>query len=439
MLDEVVPEGCVMKSSDQPPTTPRPTDPGRAASPARDGAPQPGLLRTGGFWFLLTAAFGRLPAAMIQLGILLYVTRAGAGLAVAGLAVAALGIGTAIGAPLVGRLVDRYGPLPVLLGATAVQLGSLLALVRVDVSVLAALFGLSVLLGAANPQVAAIARSRWTRLARYADTRPDLESGDRLVRRALGYESAMDEVSFVLGPALGGVLIGALGARPGLLVIAALTLVGQGAFALFLLREPPSALGGVTGRGPIPWLVMLAPLLAAGAVGIGFGSLQTGLAAHFDVVGRPGLTGPVYAVVGLGSGIASLLTGRLPGPVWPRLPLGGAILVGGALLMRATVDHLPLLVLGALLAGLGIGPILVSAFTLVERFAPRSSLTTAMTAMATATVLGVSFGAAVGGRVAEPLLLAVAAGVLAGILGVPAARARVPTDPVPTEPVPTEP
>ncbi|OYO03287.1 MFS transporter [Enemella evansiae] len=384
---------------------------------------QPSLLRTGGLPFLLTAAFGRLPAAMIQLGVLLYVTRAGGGLATAGLAVAALGIGTAVGAPVVGRLVDRHGALPVLLGATAIQLGSLFGLMWVGVSVLPALLALAALLGAANPQVAAIARSRWTRLARYADDRPDVAGGDQLVRRALGYESAIDEVSFVLGPAVGGVLIGALGARPGLLVIAALTLFGQGAFALFLLREPTSALAGQSGRGPIPWRVMLAPLLAAGAVGVGFGSLQTGLAAHFEAVGQAGLTGPVYAVVGVGSGVASLLTGRLPGPVWPRLPIGGVMLVAGALLMAGTLDSLPLLVLGALLAGLGIGPILVSAFTLVERFAPRASLTTAMTAMATATVLGVSLGAAVGGRLDQPLLMAVAAGVLAALLGVPARKA----------------
>ena len=138
-------------------------DPTPSTSPR---VPPPSLRRSGGMAFLLTAAVGRIPAAMIQLGVLLYVTRAGGDLASAGLTVAALGIGTALGAPVIGRLIDRHGPLPVLLAATAVQLLTLLGLVGAGVASLPLLLGLAALLGAANPQVAAIARSRWTRRPR---------------------------------------------------------------------------------------------------------------------------------------------------------------------------------------------------------------------------------------------------------------------------------
>ncbi|OYO24132.1 MFS transporter [Enemella dayhoffiae] len=379
--------------------------------------PPTGLVRIGGVPFLFTAAVGRMPAAMIQLGMLLFVTRSGGGLALAGLTVAALGVGSAIGAPLVGRLVDRFGPLRILLGCTAIQVACMVALIRVVGHQLPTLL-LAALLGAANPQVAAVARSRWTRLVRDRGTGA---GADRLMGRALGYESAMDEVSFVLGPAVGGALIGGLGARPGLLAVIAITVLGQGAFAVFLLRNP--TLAGTSGRGPLPWSRMLLPLTAGLAVGTAFGATQTGLTAHFEATGRPGLTGAVYALVGVGSAVASLLAGRLPGPLWPRMLAGGAILTCGALTM-AYASALPLLALGALVVGVGVGPLLVSGFTLVERAAPRQSLTTAMTAMATATVVGVALGAAVGARLDQALFLTAGAGALAVLLGLFARRAR---------------
>ncbi|NNG20891.1 MFS transporter [Naumannella sp. ID2617S] len=387
--------------------------------PALHPPPSPCLVRIGGAPFLITAAVGRMPAAMIQLGMLLFVTRSGGGLALAGLTVAALGVGSAVGAPVVGRLVDRFGPLRILLGCTAVQVACMTALIQVVGHQLPTLL-LAALLGGANPQVAAVARSRWTRLVRdHGSTAP---AADRLMGRALGYESAMDEVSFVLGPAVGGALIGGLGARPGLLAVIAITVLGQGAFAGFLIRHPTPA-GGGSGRGPLPWLRMLLPLAAGVAVGTAFGATQTGLTAHFEATGRPGLTGAVYALVGVGSAIASLLAGRLPGALWPRMLAGGAILTGGALTM-AYASALPLLALGALVVGIGVGPLLVSGFTLVERAAPRGSLTTAMTAMATATVVGVALGAAVGARLDEALLLTAGAGCFAALLGVLARRSR---------------
>lgn len=89
---------------------------------------QDSLVAAGGWPFLITAFIGRLPAATLQLGLLLYVSGAGLSLGLAGITVAAVGLGSAVGAPLVGRLIDHFGPLPVVVSATLIQLLSLTAL-----------------------------------------------------------------------------------------------------------------------------------------------------------------------------------------------------------------------------------------------------------------------------------------------------------------------
>ena len=58
---------------------------------------------------------------MNQLGLLLIVSAQGRGLALAGSAVAAVGVGAAVSAPVVGRLIDRFGPVRVLCAAMLLQ------------------------------------------------------------------------------------------------------------------------------------------------------------------------------------------------------------------------------------------------------------------------------------------------------------------------------
>ena len=121
-----------------------------AAPPATDLS----LVHAGGLPFLATAFVGRLPAATVQLGLLLYVSGAGLGLGLAGVTVAAAGLGSAAGAPVIGRLVDRLGPLPVVLGASFVQLlglGGLLAGVRHDAAP-AVVLACAAVIGAGGPR-----------------------------------------------------------------------------------------------------------------------------------------------------------------------------------------------------------------------------------------------------------------------------------------------
>ena len=78
--------------------------------------------------------------------------------------------------------------------------------------------------------------------------------------------------------------------------------------------------------------------MAVGAAGVGvvFGAVQTGLAAHFDSLGTPAVSGTVYACLGIGSAVAGLLTTRIPAtvPLSTRMAASGLALAAASLLPR---------------------------------------------------------------------------------------------------------
>lgn len=382
-------------------STPPPHESPRTTTPAPAGAPS--LVAAGGWPFLITGLIGRLPAATVQLGVLLYVSGAGLGLGLAGLTVAATGLGSAVGAPLLGRMVDRFGPLPVVVSATVVQLlgmSSLLAVVLLEApSSLILVCG--AMIGAANPQIGAIARARWSALARRRRT-------PGLVSRALGYETACDEVGFVLGPVIAGVLVGVLGPNPALVVLMVWVLLGQGCFIVYLAQRRNLSLDTrsmevTDGTAPrIRWAAVLPPMLACLCVGTVFGSTQTALTAINAERGTEAYTGLIYGCMGVGSALASLLVSRLPSrvPLSVRVAAGGLIVGATAVALMTVPGPVPLGVLYAA-TGLGVGTLLVSAYTRGERATPSHRMASVMTMLTTCIVLGVSFGSAMGGFLSE--------------------------------------
>ena len=376
--------------------------------------------------FLALGMAVRLPTAMLPLGILLYVAETTGSFASGGLAVAALSIGGGLGGPLVGTAADRFGQRPVVLLATLVQvLGIGAFLVVGPLGLLGPSMALAAAIGLANPQGGAMARTRWAAIARGRRDRLSFTA------TAMAYEGAVDESSFVVGPVLVSTVAGLASPTAGLLLALALAAVGQTGFAL----HPSSLRGrGAAGthataaahrdRAPLPLAHVGFLLLAMAAIGLVFGASQTGVAARMADAGTEGLTGPVYALMGVGSAVAGLLTTRLP----RGFGLASRIAVGGALLVAAAGPAY-LLAPALLFLGLALAPALVSAYALAERAAPAGWGTTMMTALATANVVGVAAGAAVAGLLvdrvstAAALLVVAVAGVLVLVGGL-GARAR---------------
>src|SRR4051794_26121641 len=253
------------------------------------------LLRIVGPAYILVAFLGRIPLAMSQLGVLVLVSSKldsyGAGGAAAGI----LAIANAIGSPLAGALADRIGQRPVVLVQSLVGAAGLASVVLVtdpDAS-RALIFAVAGVTGFAMPQVGPLARVRWRPITR--------DEGDqrRLVDAAFSYEGAADEASFVLGPALIGVL--AIIAEPAGALLAAAALLAV--FGSWFAIHPTSALvakramthgEGSTTLWSVAFIVLVLAQLCIGTI---FGSVQTGTAVLARAEGHAGSAGLIHAVL----------------------------------------------------------------------------------------------------------------------------------------------
>lgn len=394
------------------------------------------LLRIVGPAYILVAFLGRIPLAMSQLGVLVLVSETTGRYGVGGAAAGILAVSNALGAPLFGALSDRVGQRPVVLVqslAGAAGLAGIVAVTDPDASK-ALIFAMAAVAGFMLPQVGPLARVRWRPITR--------DAGDqrRLVDAAFSYEGAADEASFVLGPAIIGVL--AIVAEPAGALLAAAVLLAV--FGSWFAVHPTSALvarrtvAGGSGSEPLWTGVFLVLVLAQMCVGTIFGSVQTGTTVLATAEGQAGLAGLIHAVLGIGSVIAGLAITGLPERVLYATRMAVAAL--GLLVLAA-----PLLLvysLGALVAviallGFAVAPYMISNFALAGILVPVHRVSAAMTMLAGATGIGYALGAAIAGRLADAhghtaaFAVTVCAAALAVVISLAANRAlkrAVPVD-----------
>lgn len=421
----------------------------RPAAPSRTGA-YARLPRLAGPWFLPVAFLARLPFSMLTIGTLLLVTQTTGSVGLGGLASAATALGTAVGGPTQGAVADRVGQRRVVLVCAPLAGIAVLALLAASAASsgsVGVVLVAATLVGASVPQVGPLARVRWFALT---DDEP------RSLSAAMSYESTADELSFVLGPALVGVLAAVGSPRTAMLVAAVLVVVAGTAFALH-----PTARTGSRGRtaprdagperpgaerpgaerpgterpGAEPESASTGPRAALRlvrreavavvgmvAMGLVFGGTQASLTALTRDVGAPDLAGLVYAVMGVGSAVTALSVVALPDR-WSQAgrwtAFSGGLLVSAlALLGAASTGSLPLVVGAVAVVGLFVGPVMVTVFTVAGRRAPAGRTAAAMTLVASANVVGVALGATSAGLLAESVTTtaAFAVPVVAGTL-----------------------
>ncbi|MFD5393723.1 MFS transporter [Streptomyces sp. NPDC127097] len=378
------------------------------------------VLALGGPLLPVVSFLGRLPTAMCQFGSLLLVAETSGSLATAGLVGGALAAGQTVGGPLLGRLADRHGQRPVVLAACwfdalAVTALVLAALARTGALPLALL---ALLAGAGVPQIGPLARTRLVALARRA------RADDRLVDTALSCEGTLDEVSFVLGPALVG--LSATVAHPAVaLALAALLLAVCGsAFALHptaAVLRPTTAAPRPTGAGagpapdrrrggcpaarpararmPRAVHVMRASMALQGAL---FGACQSGITALTADLHRPAQAGLVYAAMGVMSAVAGLAMALVPARI--GLPFrwrAAAVALIALSVPLLFVRSLGALYLAVVVLGVAFAPHLITLFGLTERLVPAGRLAESMAFLTSAIVGGQALSLAVSGRLAE--------------------------------------
>lgn len=401
-----------------------------------------------GPWMALAIA-ARAPYAMIPLGTMTAITVSTGSIATGGLASGLVAAATAVAGPLIGRAADRTGQRLVLSILTPINA---IALALLLVAALQAwdgplLWAICLLTGSSAVPVGSFTRARWVELAR----------DPKDLGTALSYESTVDELSFVLGPALVGIAASTAFSAAPLAIAAALVAAAGIPFALTAPRReaapapvgtPQTASAGATADAaparrssrtltgdlpaigavpseaplsehPVPasvadaapapsiqrvLLAVLPAIVVMVCIGAFFGSVQAGTTERADVLGAAGSAGIVYAFMGLTSALTALLVVLVPESV----SLAARVLVGGAgmaLFIALTAFMGTLTTTGAMLmlAGLFIGPTMVTAFSLTERRTPPGGTGVAMTSMQSSVTVGQAAGASLGGALAASI------------------------------------
>ncbi|MFE6749972.1 MFS transporter [Kitasatospora purpeofusca] len=360
--------------------------------------------RPGTVAFTLAGLLARLSMSMNGVSLVVLIAERRGSYALAGTVAAAGLVAVAIGMPLIGRLVDRFGQARVTVPAVLynlVPLCGLLLCVRLGAPDWT--LYLCWAAGSAVPNLGGMARARWAHLLRDA---PD----DRHLANSL--EQSLDELCFMAGPVLGMVLCTTVAPEAGMLTAGGIGAVGALLFAAQRRTEPPTAdradvdrtTAGARSPLRVPALRVLAlTFLSTGAV---FGALDLTTVAYADALGNRPVAGGLLALVAAGSCAAGLVFGTLrpTGPAGARFLRGVAAMAGLLLLpLAAGLGGAGLALLGVALfaAGTGTAPTMVTGMTLIQELLPQRQLNEAMAIAVSGIMIGISTGSALAGALAE--------------------------------------
>ena len=345
---------------------------------------------------ILASVVGRLPIGISGLALLLLVQAREASFIDAGLVTSAYLAGLAGIAPLVGRLIDRLGPRPVLLAAGLAYPLALLALVSAlnRGAPLWLVVVLSFVAGATLPQVTSCMRTLYRR--RLQD--------DSLLVTALSLDSVLIELVFIVGPMLVAFFVAA--SSPAMAVVFGALCAAVG--AIFITRTPAlrtwpieprhrrSLLGALQDAS---FRRLLAVLLGYAAV---FGFVDIGAASYAHASGHPALAGVILGVMSIGSATGGLVYGSRPWHMALTRQFALALVIMGASIAPLALIADPyVLSAAALISGFTMAPPLIIQSTMVAKTMPTSQMAEAFTWVTTAMLCGVGIGFAFGGAVAE--------------------------------------
>lgn len=338
-------------------------------------------------------ALARLPMSMVGIGIVLMIQEIHGSYALGGRVSAAYIIAQAICSPQIAKLVDRKGQSRIMRPMFLATAASLLGLV-----VCAAtrapeltLYVFAVLTGATIGSVGSMVRARWSHLLK----------DPRALHSAYSFESAVDELCFVIGPMLATILATSVTPTAGLIVPLVAVLFGGLWFLSSRNTEPPVTI-------PVPGTkhrsVLLNPgMLAVIAVFIGmgtiFGATDVATIAFAKEADHKSLAGAILGIFALGSLISGLLYGakHWVSALWKRFAIGMVALACGVSLFFF-VTSLPVLCVVMFVTGFTIAPTLINGNNLVQLLVPPSQLTEGLTWVGTALGVGVSVGTSVAGQ-----------------------------------------
>ncbi|XVQ86806.1 MFS transporter [Microbispora siamensis] len=388
----------------------------------------------------IAALVGRLSYGIVFLSLVLAFTQATGSYSMAGGAIALFGLVSSSLSPIRAHLIDRHG-IRRALPPMAVVYALLLCLVAVLTWRPGASGALSWLLagitGAFTPPLGPIMRSLWS----------DLLPDGPLLQRAYSLDTVAEELLYVTGPLIAGLLTGL--AHPSLGVAVSAGLVTVGSLALAYSPAVGSAACGSSraaevsadsqpssGKRTNGWRSLLAanaglrqPILVAGGVGTALGALNLLVVAFAEQHAQLAAVAWVEAALAAGSAVGGLAYGAVS---WRlslerRLPLLASALAV-SLAAAGFVSNMVALSLLVGVAGLFVAPVLTTAYMLADKAAAPDSKTQAGAWVNTAFNTGNAMGSASMGLLLGRLTLAAAFAVgalpslLAALAGMRRAR-----------------
>ena len=351
----------------------------------------------------LRALFGAVLVARLSLGIdalaiVLFLRAERGEFGVAGIVAGALALGAGLGAPLLGRTVDRLGRrmlAPIAVGH-AVGLVALVLLGSTDVPA-AVLVAVSFASGVSLPPVSSVMRVLYPEL---------LHDRRELLPAAFAFDSVMTEMLFVLGPLIVAGLVAFVTPQAALLLSAVTVISGTLLFLALLpgsLHAAPRPAGSGGGRlGALASSGILTLVLTMAPFGAAFGMLEVILPAFTRAEGQPDMAGVVLACWSIASAAGGFAYGmrartRSLADVHLRLALVLPLALAPLMAAPSIALMLPLVVL----AGLPIAPLIASRNELAGAVAPVGAETEAYAWVLMAMVGGIALGNGLAGIVVD--------------------------------------
>lgn len=358
-------------------------------APYRDILRIPGAAR-----FSAVGLLARLPAAMIVLSIILFVSAITDSYAVAGGMAAAFQVSASSVTILSSRVADRLGQarvLPVLCTVNAAFTVLFVISVQHQASLLVS-GALIAIAGASMPAIGSMIRARWASVA----------SEDRL-RTAFAMESTFDEIDWTIGPLLTAMLAAAVDPAAPLIVGAALTVI-FGITLAFLRGTQPSPTPATPHHLREPLLRGGLPIVVVTLLGVGimFGAYEVAVPAFAREQGAPNASGLVLAIWAIGSMLGGLWFGtRRWKAGLPRQAQWAIGLLALAMLPGLLEHSIAVSAVAAFLAGVAIAPSLITQFSLAERLVDSDRITEGITWAMSGITLGFAAGSALSGLVID--------------------------------------
>lgn len=359
----------------------------------REAFATPGVAR-----LMTLSMLARLPQGMASLAVLLHVSAVTGSTGVGGSAAGAWALGACVGQPSWARLARHVSSRRVLLGTSLAQ--AVLVAVLTTAEPATALVLLAAAGGLAAPPISSVARGLW----------PDLVPERDRLQRLYGVDATVQELIFIVGPALVAVAVAAASPVAALWLVVAVGLAGNATLASSPLLARTTG-GGAVAAGTALWRPMrrifaLSVLLAAA-----LGATEVAVPAVAIEADRPELAGVLLALWSVGSLGGGLAAASLPRQLPPLRQLrvcASACALSTAILAAAAASGVLATGIVVLVAGATIAPALAALYSLVEREVDPGRRTEAFALLVSAFLAGIAAGSAAAGWLSEHASPAVA-------------------------------